>query len=162
AALLIVGAVIALSNLGGGKDQTPSSRAQGGFAGSSRVAQSSSSSSGSSSAGDLPPHPGGIAWLTPNIESLKPDDMATFTQEIEKPWAGASSLPGTPSTLTVSRKFAEITSTQKNNLADAVNLVGRNDSRIIEITDNGPLYEPSLVLSEDCHIVIRGAKGYRP
>jgi eukaryotic-like serine/threonine-protein kinase len=162
AALLVVGGVIALSNFGSGNGKKSSSTVQVSSAGSSRVIQSSSSSSETSNVSGPSPHPGGIAWLTPSVENLKPDDISALKQEIEKPWAGAAGLPGTPSTLTVSRKFAEITSTQKNNLADAVGLVGRHESRIIEITDNGPLYEPSLALSDESHVVIRGAKGYRP
>src|SRR5207237_63308 len=109
-----------------------------------------------------PDHPGGIATL-PGVDGMKAELVAALKEEIEKPWAGGSGLPGTPTTISVSRRFAAKPSAKEvERLEKAAPLVARRESRIIEIEDNGPLYEPSLLFSDGSHVLVRAAKGYRP
>jgi serine/threonine-protein kinase len=90
-------------------------------------------------------------------------DVRRLREEVEKPWAKAAPLPETTPVLRVSRvpdgngnpAFTSVEDACKSNQAPADGPV------IIEINDNGPLYEAGGVI-EGRQVVLRAGKGYRP
>ncbi|HEV3021860.1 MAG TPA: hypothetical protein VGX76_05315, partial [Pirellulales bacterium] len=161
AAAVVAGGIVVLNVISNKAKNKSVAASSSGARRTSDDDSSSNPSTSSSTAVGLRPHPGGIAWLSQAIANMADDDVRSLKSEINKPWASATALPGTPTVIAVSRKFAEVNSQQQNTLAGAVALV-KGDSRIIDILDNGPLYEPALEFNDEAHVSIRGATGYRP
>lgn len=90
----------------------------------------------------------------------KPLALAELLKEIEGPWAGAAALrTGTGPVLHVSR--VPRGGSAYPSLAAACAAAKPGEETIIEIDDNGPLFESAVTVAGRS-LVVRGGKGYRP
>jgi serine/threonine-protein kinase len=90
----------------------------------------------------------------------QPIPVEALRQEIESPW-GRDALKETPP-LHVGRLRIGNDANWFPSLTEACAAVAPDDKvRVIEINDNGPLYENPAAIA-DRHLIIRAAKGYRP
>ncbi len=158
AALVVVAGVVASMILRQPRPSVVVERAPDGSPPPSSSASEPSSSSGSESKKESPPVTGGIRLIS---EKMRTVDVAALKRELEKPWSVPLPLPPSPSTLSVSRKFGEDTEQQVRSLTPDSFKAARDSTTVVEISDNGPLFLPSLAF-QDCRIVLKAAKGYRP
>jgi serine/threonine-protein kinase len=89
-----------------------------------------------------------------------PESLRGLRAEVEKPWANQDGLTTDARVLHV-RRLPDGQSDWFASLTDALAAKGTDKVRIIELHDNGPLYETPAPFA-DRRVFIRAAKGYRP
>ncbi len=95
--------------------------------------------------------------LVPAAPALSADALR---EEFLKPWAAAPVRPAAL-TLQVSRSAVPGDGRQFTTLADAVAAAPADQETVIEIHDNGPLFESAMEV-RNRSLTLRAAKGYRP
>jgi eukaryotic-like serine/threonine-protein kinase len=107
----------------------------------------------------IPTQPG-TTGLPRLFEPRPPIDIARLRTEIEGPFAEA--VPEVADlTLRVGRAGGT-TAASFRSLAEACAMVPTGKTALIEIHDNGPLFEADLPILKDKNLWIRGAAGFRP
>jgi serine/threonine-protein kinase len=97
--------------------------------------------------------------LPPSLYQPKqPLDIARLNQEFQEPIVP---LPGADAHVVKVHRAAQSTASLFGSLAEACKATANDKATIIEIEDNGPLFEPSIAV-KDRNLAIRAAKGYRP
>lgn len=114
-----------------------------------------------------PPEPA-VKPVPPRVETgpprmpqaAGPVPAADLRTVLEKPWAAPVVRPAA-TTLRVSRTAHTGDGRQFKSLAEAVAAAPPRQETIIEIQDNGPLFEPAVAVA-DRSLILRAARGYRP
>lgn len=96
-------------------------------------------------------------WLHPSLAAW---DAEPLRREFEQPWSGQPALPTDTPVLRVARN-PRGGGEQFESLAAAVATTAPGRTAIIEIHDNGPLFELPATAA-DRSLIIRAGKGYRP
>jgi serine/threonine-protein kinase len=99
-----------------------------------------------------------LPFLSTTSESV---DAGALRLEVEKPWADAAPVPADALVIKVSRG-ASPSATSARSLAEAFAKAPAGKPVVIEVADNGPLFERSPGRLEGRDVVLRAAKGYRP
>jgi serine/threonine protein kinase len=99
-----------------------------------------------------------LPWLTTTVKAV---DAKALREEIVKPWAEAAPIAADAVVLKVSRATAP-SATSFRSLAEACAKATAGKPVVIEIADNGPLFERSPGRMEGRDVVVRAGKGYRP
>jgi len=88
-------------------------------------------------------------------------DFAQLRQRIDAPWANHTDPPADAPTLRVSRQRIPDNPSTFSSIAEAFAAAPPGKVSVVEIHDNGPLYQATAVLAER-QVVLRAGKGYRP
>jgi hypothetical protein len=94
-------------------------------------------------------------------EPRTPLAIQELRTRIDAPWAQIAAPRANASVLRVSRHRAADSPTTYPSLSEACAALPAGQDAVIEIHDNGPLYQTTAVLA-DRKVAIRAAKGYRP
>jgi serine/threonine protein kinase len=84
-------------------------------------------------------------------------DLKALREEVEKPWAERALATAEPFVVHVGRSGP----TTRRTLADAVAAAPEGRAIVVEVHDNGPLFELPVVV-EGRNLTLRAGKGYRP
>src|SRR5262249_22619381 len=103
-----------------------------------------------------PPTEARIPFL---YQPLVPINAADLRAELERPWTTLSPAPAGP-TFRVSRLQPRSSENAFDSLAAACAAAPADRETVIEIHDNGPLFEPPIAVTERS-LAIRPGKGYR-
>src|SRR5262249_12524639 len=106
---------------------------------------------------EVTPTPGSKTKWRSLYEPDKPIQPAELRKEIEAPWANAALAPGEPAVLTVGRGAGS----RYPSLSAACLAAPPKRPCVLEIHDNGPLFDVPAVLA-DQSLTIRPGKGFRP
>jgi serine/threonine-protein kinase len=93
--------------------------------------------------------------------SSRAANVAALNEEVRRPWANAAPVPADALTVTVGRAVKPTRSSFRT-IAEACRAGEPGKPLVVEIHDNGPLFELSLGSFEGRDLVIRAGKGYRP
>ena len=93
--------------------------------------------------------------------TVKAVDAKALREEVGKPWASAPPVAADAVVLKVSRA-AVPSATNFRSLAEACAKAPADKAIVIEIADNGPLFERSPGRMDGRDVVVRAANGYRP
>ena len=99
-----------------------------------------------------------LPLLTTTVKAV---DAKAMRQEVEKPWSSAAPVAADAIVLKVGRALSP-SATNFRSLAEACAKAPPGKSIILEIEDNGPLFERSPGRLEGRDVVLRAGKGYRP
>ncbi len=100
------------------------------------------------------------ARLTPLYEPRAPLDVSALRARIDAPWANVVGPPENATVLRVSRLKMDGNATAFTSVADACAAAIPGQPVVIEINDNGPLYQSTAVVTGK--VFLRAGKGYRP
>jgi len=104
--------------------------------------------------------PGKPRW--PVLDPLaKPVDAVTFRKEVEAPWANVPPRSADAPVFHVARTAAAGAGPVYPTLAAAAAAAPADRTAVLEIDDDGPLFEPSNVFT-DRQLVICAGRGFRP
>jgi serine/threonine protein kinase len=90
-----------------------------------------------------------------------PIDFQQLRERIDGPWTNYSPVPADAPVLRVTRHQRADSGRTHASIAEACAAVPAGQATVIEIHDNGPLYQSTATLA-DRKVVIRAARGYRP
>ncbi len=105
-----------------------------------------------------PPKPQELPWLSPGSRTA---NVAALQQEAHTPWANVAPVPADTATVTV-RRAGPSTPSSFRSLAEACRAGEPGKPLVVEIHDNGPLFELPLGAAEGRDLIVRAGKGYRP